>query len=344
MKLSIHTRYDQLGASSRYRYFMYLDQLYMAGWQVKLYPLLGDDYLHQLYSTGKKSSFKLFIAIFRRIITVIKSSDKLIIEYELLPFLPYWLEALLLRHKKYILNLDDNVWEKYANKAWLKNKFDRLAKHASGIVIANDFLLRKVGSLNNNILKVPTVVDLDLYKVSKPKFSKFTVVWIGTPVTYCYLQAFAKVLQTMAGNVDFELLVIASKSLKNKKISGVQMRFVDWSQETEVDLLTRSHVGIMPLTDDELSKGKSAFKLIQYLAAGLPVIASPIGENCNIVNDGINGFLVNSQSEWTEALTTLCNDHICYNKMATTAKKSSKQYSIQKYSPILLEFLAKIFN
>jgi glycosyltransferase involved in cell wall biosynthesis len=344
MKLSVYTRYDELGASSRYRYFMYLDQLYMAGWQVKLYPLLGDDYLHQLYSTGKKSSFKLFIGIFRRIITVLRASDNLIIEYELLPFLPYWLEALLLRHKKYILNFDDNVWEKYANKPWLKNKFDRLAEHASGIIIANDFLLRKIGSLNNNILKVPTVVDLDLYKVSKPKFSKFTVVWIGTPVTYCYLQAFAKVLQAMVSRVDFELLVIASKSLENKKISGVQMRFVDWSQETEVDLLTRSHVGIMPLPDDEFSKGKSAFKLIQYLAAGLPVIASPIGENCNIVNDGINGFLVNSQSEWTEALITLCNDHVCYNQMATAAKKSSKQYSIQKYSPILLEFLAQVFS
>ncbi|MCF6175154.1 MAG: glycosyltransferase [Victivallaceae bacterium] len=344
MKLSIYTRYDTLGASSRYRYFMYLDALRAAGWKTKIYPFFNNRYLKTLYGKGEKSRLSFMLATVKRLLKMLFAGKQLIIEYELLPFIPYKVERLLLKNRKYILNFDDDVWEKYRSKPMLADKFDLLATNAAGIIVANNMLWEICLKLNKNVLKIPTVVDIDLYCCDKPKFDRFTVVWIGTPVTYCFLEQHAEQLQAMAAEVDFELLVIAASSLEPRAVSGVNMRFVDWSQETETELLMRSHVGIMPLVNDTFARGKSAFKLIQYLAAGIPVIASPVGENCTVVNDEFNGFLANSQEEWVAALEQLATDKKLYNKFAKAAKKSAKQFSIQKYSPFMIKFLKEAFD
>jgi glycosyltransferase involved in cell wall biosynthesis len=137
---------------------------------------------------------------------------------------------------------------------------------------------------------------------------------------------------------------LAKKELAKERIPGVNMKFVDWSQEKEAELLSRSHIGIMPLTDDEFSKGKSAFKLIQYLAAGLPVIASPVGENNKVVEHGTNGYLADTPENWLECFNKLYKDNDCYSKMADNAVKSSVEYSIQKYSVIMTDFIKNAFK
>jgi glycosyltransferase involved in cell wall biosynthesis len=148
----------------------------------------------------------------------------------------------------------------------------------------------------------------------------------------------------MASQVDFELLVVAGKNLAKEKISGVNMRFVDWSEEGEAEFLSGSHVGIMPLTDDKFSRGKSAFKLIQYFAAGLPVIASPVGENVKVVKDGVNGFLAETGEEWLDALGKLYLNRAFYSRMALAAKRASVDFSLEKYSPIMVEFIRRTFG
>jgi glycosyltransferase involved in cell wall biosynthesis len=341
IKLTMFTRYNTLGASSRYRYYMYAARLRDAGEQVDICNFFDERYLRCLYN-GKRAGFvNILNAYWRRLKAVLKASDNLLIEYELFPFLPYWLERIFLARRKYILNFDDNVWEKYAGKMFLSGKYDDLVRNASGIIAANDFLYEKVSKLNQNVIKIPTVVDLDLYRVENKKFDKFTLVWIGTPVTYMYLEKYAETLRQMAEKYEFELLVIARKSLEKRRIEGVNMRFENWSQEGEIDLLLRSHVGIMPLTDDEFSRGKSAFKLIQYSAAGLPVIASPVGENIKVVDNGQTGFLADSPEEWLEALGKLIDNKDLYSNMAKNTSKASENYSIQKYFPIFLNFIKK---
>jgi glycosyltransferase involved in cell wall biosynthesis len=344
MKLSIYTRYDKLGASSRYRYFMYLDALRAAAWLVQIYPFFNNRYLKKLYSSGRKSRLSFIFSTLKRVVQLLSSDKCLLIEYELLPFVPYKFEKILLKNKKYVLNFDDDVWEKYCSKPTLADKFDKLITAASGVIVANDMLWERCLRLNNNVIKIPTVVDTDLYCCDKPKFERFTVVWIGTPVTYVFLAKYKKQLQAMAAKVDFELLVIAVKRLEQKAIPGVNMRFIDWTQEGEIELLMRSHVGIMPLTDDAFARGKSAFKLIQYLAAGIPVIASPVGENRTVVNDNVNGFLAYNTEHWVSYLETLATDQELYTKFAQAAKKSARQFSIQKYSPIMMKFLDKVLK
>jgi glycosyltransferase involved in cell wall biosynthesis len=342
MKLSIYTRYDKLGASSRYRYFMYLDKLKAAGWQAKIYPFFSNRYLKKLYGKGHKSRLSFAFSTMKRLLQLLFSSKQLIIEYELLPFIPYGIERRLLKNKKYILNFDDDVWEKYRSKPALADKFDKLITNAAGVIVANDMLWERCLQLESKVIKIPTVVDLDLYSCDKPKFDRFTVVWIGTPVTYTFLEKYEEQLQAMAKKVDYELLVVAIKRLEKRAIPGVNMRFVDWSQENEIELLMRSHVGIMPLTDDAFARGKSAFKLIQYLAAGIPAIASPVGESCTVINDEVNGFLAYETDEWVDSLEKLATDKKLYKAFAKAAKKSAKQFSIQKYSPVMLKFLDEV--
>jgi len=339
--MNIFTRYNTLGASSRYRYYMYAARMRDAGEQVDVSPFFNERYLRCLYKGKRAGLFNALGAYWRRFKALLAAGDTLLIEYELFPFLPYWIEKIFLKNRKYILSFDDNVWEKYNGKMFLAGKYDALVKNASGVIVANDFLYEKVSQLNKNVIKIPTVVDLDLYRVETDKFDKFTLVWIGTPVTYMYLEKFSDTLGQMADKYDFELLVIARKTLEKRSIEGVNMRFVNWSQESETKLLARSHVGIMPLSNDEFSKGKSAFKLIQYSAAGLPVIASSVGENVKVVDYGKTGFLADSTAEWLEALGKLIDDKKLYSKMSKYTRKASEDYSIQKYFPVFQDFIKK---
>ena len=341
MNLDIFTRYNTLGASSRYRYYMYAARIRDAGEQVNVFNFFDEQYLRRLYKGKRAGVFNILKSYWRRFKALLRADGTLLIEYELFPFLPYWIEKIFLKRHKYILNFDDNVWEKYSGKMFLSAKYDALVSNASGVIVANDFLYEKVSKLNDNIIKIPTVVDLDLYRIATKKFDKFTLVWIGTPLTYIYLEKHAATLRKMAEKYDFELLIVARKSLEKRRLEGVNMRFENWSQERETELLSRSHVGIMPLTDDEFSKGKSAFKLIQYSATGLPAIASSIGENVKLVDDGQTGFLADSREEWVEALGKLIDNKELYSRMAEKTRKASENYSIQKYFPIFQDFIKK---
>ena len=145
----------------------------------------------------------------------------------------------------------------------------------------------------------------------------------------------------MAAAVDFELLVIARKELSIRAIPGVSMRFENWSQATESALLSGCDAGIMPLTDDAFSRGKSAFKLIQYLAAGLPAIASSVGENRQIIRPGQTGFLANTPQEWADALRFLSQNESDRLQMSEAARTLAFDFSLQKFAPVMTEFLQK---
>ena len=344
-QLGIYTRYNELGASSRLRYYLFRRAFEKAHFEVAFHPFFSSEYLRKLYATGRRPRLSAATALLRRLTLLPRLEENLLIEYELLPELPATWELRMLRNHRYVLNFDDNVWEKYAARPHLAGKDDELVRHAAGVSVDNDFLADRSASLNTNRIKIPTVVDLDRYHATENgKFERFTVAWIGTPVTYAYLEAHAAHLAAMAAAVDFELLVIARRELSRRRLPGVRMRFADWSIETETELLARSHVGIMPLSDDPFSRGKSAFKLIQYLAAGIPAIASRIGENRQVLRDGETGFFADTPREWADALLRLAGDSRLREEMAKQSRRVAFDYSLQKYGPIEAEFLSASFR
>ena len=158
MKLTMFTRYNTLGASSRYRYYMYAARLRDAGEQVEIFNFFDEQYLRRLYKGRRAGIFNILKAYWGRLKSVLNAGDNLLIEYELFPFLPYWVEHMFLKRRKYILNFDDNVWEKYAGRIFLAGKYDALVSNAAGIIAANDFLYEKVSKLNDNIYRAPHTI------------------------------------------------------------------------------------------------------------------------------------------------------------------------------------------
>ncbi len=339
--LSLFTRYTSQGASSRYRFFMYVSKLMANDYNVETHSFFYPEYLDDIYGQKHPSRIKILLCYFSRVFALFKSAKNLYIEYELFPKIPYFFEKLFLKNKKYVLNFDDDVWSNYEKSSSLSDKYDLLVRGAAGVVVANDYLFEKVKKLNSNVIKIPTVVDLDDYKGDFEKFERLSIVWIGTPVTYKYILSHAEIFQEIAKKIDFDLLIIASKKLESKKIEGVNMRFFDWSPRNEVEILKRSHIGIMPLDDDGFAHGKSAFKLIQYLAAGIPSIATDLGENRNIVTHGLNGYLVRTKEDWEQKIECICNDKLELDKITTNIKQA-EAFSLQKYVHVFDNFLRKI--
>ena len=339
--LSIFCRYGENGASSRLRFFRYRPYFERAGINVEISSFFNDAYLQKLYACQKRSLLTLpaaFVERGRDILDAYEDSTFLI-EYELFPMLGANLEKLLLRNRRFFLNYDDPVWEKYAKIPFLKNKYDILVKSASGVIVANDMLAERFGKLNSNILKVPTAVDLDHYVSaagSVKKFPRFTVVWIGTPATFPYLQNFAPVLKKMAEVCDFELLMIGKSSWT---LPGVPCRSVEWSEETEAELLARSHVGIMPLPDESFARGKSAYKLIQYAAARIPALGSPVGENNKVIRHGETGFLCDSAENWCDSLKKLYDSTDLRDAMGKAAGVLASDWSIEKHAARVIDFI-----
>lgn len=344
--LSFFTKYPTQGATSRYRSFAFASRLAELNYNIEIHSFMNIHYLSNLFAKKPKNRWQIFLSYCQRLFAVLRSSDNMIIERELFPYLPYGFEKLFLRNKRYILDFDDNVWEDYREKLLLDGKYDHLVKNAAGVIVGNNYLEHYVKKLNPNIIRIPTVINLEHYQAnnSVQKFERFSLAWIGSSVTYRYIKSFAPMFQQLSKLIDFDLIIIASKQLELEKIDNVSMKFYDWSSETENFLLQQCHVGIMPLDNDDFSRGKSGFKLIQYQAAGLPMVASPVGENTHIIANTINGYLASNVSEWVSAVQSLASDTKLYSRMSTASKERSYQYSLQHYFPIYKQFLDASFN
>lgn len=340
VRLDICTRYTEMGASSRLRYYLYRQELERAGFQPVFHPLLDETYLSRLYAGRGKSKFALFSALVGRFFELFSYRNTLLVEYELFPFIPASIELALIGKRKYILNFDDFVWEKYKNIPFLRDKYDQLIRRASGVIAANHLLYDRIKPLNSNVILIPTVVDLDKYDIpaERPAEKKILkVAWIGTPVTYqeCFLP-FAETFRKICSLYPLEFLLIAGKDLPVPE--GINAVCAEWSAENEAQLLSTCDFGIMPLADDDFSRGKSAYKLIQYAASGLPAVASPVGENCFFIDNGKNGFTAAGTGEWVEAVGKLFQPEL-RRSMSENMRKKAFDYSLQKYAPLLADFL-----
>lgn len=335
--LGVYTRYERSGASSRLRFFMYDEALREAGFEAKFHSFFDSAYLQALYSGKGKSPIALVRSLVNRLAT--RLEPLLYIEYELFPGLPAAIELSRIGKRRYVLNFDDAVWLKYAKIPLLRNKYRQLVRRASGVIVANDHIADYFRNDHPDILKVPTVIDTGKYPVDLEKFPRFTVAWIGTPVTAAYLYGHAAALRRMAEATDFELLVIGAPDFPD--IPGVAIRREAWSDGNEAELLCRAHVGIMPLPADAFARGKSAYKLIQYCGAGLPAIASPVGENIRVILPGETGFFATAPEEWASALLTLRNDSWRLREMGAAARRRAEEFSLHRYAPVVADYLRR---
>ena len=351
-KILALTRYDFLGASSRVRFALYQTALENAGYHMEYSPFFDDDYLRSLYDQRDAGRMMGAVrAYVRRLAALFKLRryDLLWIEKELLPFAPAAMERLLtISGVPYVVDYDDAIFHNYDQhsnslvRRMLGSRLDGLMAHSSGVTAGNRYLgdyAQQHGA--GHVVEFPTVVDTTKYRpfrcdgVTGP----LTLGWIGSPATKRLLVNAIPALNQAFRYTPFRLLTIGIDALHHVEF---EVEVHPWAESTEVALLNKIDIGIMPLADTPFERGKCGYKLIQYMACGKPVIASPVGVNSDIVSPDI-GFLANEASEWVQAIAKLGNDPNLRHQMGQLGRRKVEGcYSLCSNIPKLIELFDAI--
>jgi glycosyltransferase involved in cell wall biosynthesis len=183
-------------------------------------------------------------------------------------------------------------------------------------------------------------VDIDRYSIREKAEEKIRIGWIGSPVTAPFLGLIRDALEQAIQQLNVRLVLVGAGN--RDPLPGLAKDMLPWSEANEVADIQSLDAGIMPLLDGPFERGKCGYKLIQYMACGLPVIASPVGVNTRIVEPGKTGFLPSSNLDWVQALAMLSRNADMRKAMGKAGRKKIEQeYSLQMAAPRLLEILTK---
>ena len=340
--------YSPLAASTRYRLSQYVPGLAARGIKVDVAPMLGDGYLRQRFQTGKVSRAEVVRGLFMRAFQIAGQGnyDAAWLQCELVPFAPGFIEAGLMRIP-YIYDFDDAFQTKYQSgrferfQSLLGDKFDNVVRKASAVLPGNNYLYEYARRLNKNCTVVPTVIDharyLQRHAQRNPRV--FNVGWIGSPSSIICLKAIEQPLAVLAKETRVRLSVIGGIA---PEIEGVEVVNITWSEATEVEEMRSFDVGVMPLPDDPWTRGKCAFKLIQYMACGIPVIGSPVGANCDVVTPEC-GILADTDDEWLEAFRFIRDNPVAADAMGQAGRiRVVSSYSLESQLPVVEHALRSI--
>ncbi len=197
--------------------------------------------------------------------------------------------------------------------------FGRITRLADCIIAGNEYLAEQARRFNSNVHIVPTGLSVDDYKsgASKPNDGKVRLVWIGSKATLKYLEQLGPVLEEAGRRFENLVLRIICDSFFTLEDIPVEQR--RWSLETQAADLATSDIGLAPLPDNRFTRGKCAYKMLQYMAAGLPVIASPVGANRQYIEESGAGLLAENNEQWLERITELINNASSRQQMAEAA-------------------------
>jgi len=321
MHIIFLTKYGNLAASSRLRAFQYKNKIDLPSYQVDVKSLLGNSYIEKKFNNKPVGFFYLFYSFIKRLFFLfgIRRYDVVVIHIELFPFVPPIFEWFLFKSKRKIyLDYDDAIFHTYdlSENIFIKkifsNKIKYLMKESDGVICGNKYIEKYAhNSGAKNTLILPTVIDIDKYTnkpVNKIHSESFTIGWIGSPSTTKYLEIVREPLARLGQLMPVTLYLVGADNTKKITIDNVQIVSEPWSEDNEQKALKAFDIGIMPLNDDPWAKGKCAFKIIQYMGSFLPVVASSVGMNSEVVKNGNNGFLAVNSEDWFTAFYRLNSD------------------------------------
>jgi len=343
------SRYTRLGASSRVRMFQFVPGLTAMGFDIDSAPLLGDQYLTRLYSGRRRRLTPIASELARRMWKIVRGGYDLVwVEKEAFPWLPAALErALQASSTPYVVDYDDATFHDYDRhprlivRRLLGTKIAKVMQGAAAVTVGNQYIADYAIRLKaRRVVKLPSVVDVSRYGIREAvDDGKITLGWIGTPKTQQFLSQIGDAIRAASMNVNLEVVAIGASEIE---IPGVSVAVRKWTEATETRELRAVDVGIMPLSDTEFSRGKCGYKLIQYMAAGLPTIAYPSDANSSIVEDNVTGILARSPAEWANAIVRLAGDLNLRRRMGAAGRqRAEKRFSLQAVLPRLGEVLSE---
>lgn len=345
MRVLLLSRYGALGASTRMRFLLYRAALEQAGIELAVSSLLGDGYLRALYA-GRRAWGSVFAGYCRRLYALLRARqfDLVWLEKEALPWWPVALETgLLPAGVPLLVDYDDAIFHNYDihSQPWVRRLFgrriDAVMARAGVVVAGNEYLAARARSAGAKRVEIiPTVVDLDRYSVSLSTGNSVPCVgWIGSPSTQHLLAGIARPLTRAAAALGTRFVAIGANELP---FHGDWAATQPWSEATEARAIGGVDIGVMPLPDEPWERGKCGYKLIQYMASGKPVIASPVGVNSYIVRHGENGYLAETEAEWDWALRSLVENPSLREQMGLAGRRRvEEEFCLSVTAPRLIQ-------
>ena len=335
--------------SQRFRFEQYFDLLKQHDICYIQKPFLSHNTWKILYTQGKyvRKFFGILSGFFKRFLLLfsINQFDFVFIHREASPIGPPMFEWIITKicGAKIVYDFDDSIWlPNTSGSNWLvgglkwHHKVGSICRWSHKVSCGNQFLVDFAKKHNPNVQLNPTTIDTKNYhnKIKDQQTDKVVIGWTGSHSTMKYLDSVPNLIKEIESEHNIEFVVISDLEPKLKLKS---LQFIKWNKESEVEDLLKINIGIMPLTDDDWSRGKCGFKALQYMSLGIPAIASPVGVNKEIIDNNINGFLCEKEGDWKRALKILITDNERRNEMGLKARERIiENYSVSSNSPNFL--------
>lgn len=350
MQVLAFTRYDRDAASTRYRLLQFLPALEAAGIRIEWHSLLADGYMKRLVDGRRKNDPAVLARYAARLRSIVsnRSPDLIWVYGELLPYVPASIEmAVMPKGIPVIYDWDDAFHVVYKDhqsalvRRLLGGKFEQLLAKAAAVTCGNEFVRSFGARYCPTALVVPTVVDTERYRAAAVRHAPPVIGWIGSPSTWANVRPLLGLLSALHRETGVRIRAVgAGTAAEADRFDGLEL--VEWGEASEVAEVQGFGIGIMPLLDRPFERGKSGFKLIQYMACGLPTVASPVGVNAEIVTPD-TGFIASTDDEWRDALLALIRDPALRHSLGSAGRERAvRSYSLASQAPRLVELFRSV--
>lgn len=339
--------------SQRYRIEGFEPALHQAGITVDERHVLSAEDLRVFYGAAPAHQKALVAlkAVARRVSSVrprLRSRpDVIFVQREAFFLFNHWSEWLASLQAPIVYDFDDAIWihavsEANRRFAFLKNvdKLPRIVGLAHTVIAGNDYLASWARQHSDNVHVIPTCVDTDVW-TSAPRSTEgpITIGWSGSASTLAHLKPLVPALRRVKARFKdrVRIRVMGAPDFRDDQLA---VQGEPWSATTEVPFLQAMHIGLMPLPDDEWTRGKCGLKGLTSMACGAATVMSPVGVNTTIVTHGQNGFLANSEDEWVARLSDLIDDHALRERLGDAGRQTVvERYSVTRWAPTLIELI-----
>ncbi len=347
-----------LAPGQRFRYEQWLQLLPPGSLEVDIRPLLSREAYASVYKPGAVcvKAAGTISGLARRMRDLVQASryDVALVYRGAFALGPPVIETLLERRVPVVYDFDDAIFlgdtsdanRSIARLKW-PEKVERIVSTATITTVGNDWLATWARRFSDRVEVLPTTIDIDVYRPPdrrRPKRELVRLGWSGSSTTTKHLHTVDGALRRVLKDLPVELAVVGDA---NYTLAGVgpaadRVSVQAWTAATEIDEVSGFDIGIMPLPADEWSKGKCGFKGLLYQALGVAPVMSPVGVNTEIIDDGQNGLLAQTDDEWVEAVARLVDDEALRHRLADAGRQTVvERYSGQQWAPRFLKVLER---
>lgn len=354
LKVLFIVPYPTEGASNRVRVEQFLPYIERRGIRYRIRPFIGSHFYRILYRPGSVGAKVLYFlwATLRRLVDMFRVPfyDVVFVHREAFPIgIGIWEWLVKIMGKPIVFDFDDAIYLTHTSpRNNFMERFKRPAKVpqilalSRTVLAGNGHLAYFASAFNRRVAVFPTCVDTDVYKPAKKGDSsgKITIGWVGSTTTQPFLKILAPAWEKLSLRYPHLELVWVGQDTQPGPLAGPRVRFVPWSMENERAALDQFDIGVMPMPDNEWTRGKCGFKALLYMSMGIPVVCSPVGANLHIVRPDENGFLAATDSQWEDTLSRLIEDPALRRRLGQAGRQwVEARYSVRAWGERFCDYL-----